>query len=163
MRSHILVLPDTTKFSNKSFVFKKSVVRKGLPKVAVTGLGAGGPRFKSGRPDHNYRRYFLQLIKIRLHRKFRVEFRQAGGLVPQVIQSSRFAAFENSIRGKDRRTNSQIIKPSELIGQKLLGMEKIQGTLRILSSEIFEIQIGDRALGQLALRFAFRQFPHSVV
>jgi len=59
MRSHILVLPDTTKFSNKSFVFKKSVVRKGLPKVAVTGLGAGGPRFKSGRPDQNISNQFL--------------------------------------------------------------------------------------------------------
>ena len=41
MQSHILVLPATTKFSGKSFVFKKSVALKGLPKVAVTGLGAG--------------------------------------------------------------------------------------------------------------------------
>jgi hypothetical protein len=52
MQSHILVLGATTKFSNKSFVFKKNVVKKGLPESAVTGLGAGGPRFKSGRPDH---------------------------------------------------------------------------------------------------------------
>lgn len=52
MRRHISVLPPTTKFSDKSFVFKKSVVEKGLAESVVTGLGAGGPRFKSGRPDH---------------------------------------------------------------------------------------------------------------
>jgi hypothetical protein len=58
MRSHIFALPATTTISVKAFVFKRLVVRKGLPKVAVTGLGAGGPRFKSGRPDHSNLSYF---------------------------------------------------------------------------------------------------------
>ncbi len=40
MRGHISALPATSKSSDKSFVFKKSVVKKGLPEVAVTGLGA---------------------------------------------------------------------------------------------------------------------------
>ena len=53
MRSHILALLDTTKSFAKSFVFKNNVARKELPKDVPTGLGAGGPRFKSGRPDQS--------------------------------------------------------------------------------------------------------------
>ena len=40
---HISTLRLTTKSLDKSFVFKKSVVEKGLAERAVTGLGAGGP------------------------------------------------------------------------------------------------------------------------
>ena len=43
-------------FFAQVFCFQKSVIRKGLPKVAVTGLGAGGPRFKSGRPDQSFQK-----------------------------------------------------------------------------------------------------------
>jgi len=52
MPRRISTLPLTTKSLDNSFIIKKSVVEKGLPEVAITGLGAGGPRFKSGRPDH---------------------------------------------------------------------------------------------------------------
>jgi hypothetical protein len=51
MRSHILALLPIIKFFAKSFVFKNDVARKGLPKRVPAGLGAGGPEFKSRRPD----------------------------------------------------------------------------------------------------------------
>jgi hypothetical protein len=44
--------PPTTKFSAKSFVFKNNGAKEGLKKDNPSGLDAGGPRFKSGRPDH---------------------------------------------------------------------------------------------------------------
>jgi hypothetical protein len=39
----------------KSFVFKNIVAKEGLPKHNPSGLGAGGPRFKSGRPDQIFK------------------------------------------------------------------------------------------------------------
>jgi len=36
----------------KSFDFKKFVAKEGLKKDNLSGLGAGGPEFKSRRPDH---------------------------------------------------------------------------------------------------------------
>lgn len=54
---YIFVQHGTAKIFKKSFCLKDFVVRKGLPKVAVTALGAGGPRFKSGRPDHSFSIY----------------------------------------------------------------------------------------------------------
>jgi len=38
-------------FSNL-FVFKNKIEKEGLPSDSPAGLRAGGPRFKSGRPDH---------------------------------------------------------------------------------------------------------------
>src|SRR5260370_40516945 len=48
-------------------------------------LGAGGPRFKSGRPDQNISRIFFSLSKIRFTQNFTVEYSQAGGLDSQVV------------------------------------------------------------------------------
>src|SRR5215475_3992387 len=59
MLRHISTLPSTTNSVDKSFIFMKSVVEKGLAESVVTGLGAGGPRFKSGRPDQNISSQFL--------------------------------------------------------------------------------------------------------
>ena len=53
MRSHISVHPATTKYFSISFIFKNKIEKEGLPKDSPAGLGAGGPRFKSGRPDHS--------------------------------------------------------------------------------------------------------------
>ena len=53
MRSHILVHPATTTLFAKPFVFKNGVEKEGLPRDSPAGLGAGGSRFKSGRPDHS--------------------------------------------------------------------------------------------------------------
>jgi len=69
-------------------------------------LGAGGPRFESGRPDQKYLPYFLQLIKRFFTPNFTVEFRQTGGRVPQMIQLRRLVAFGKFDNKKDRRANS---------------------------------------------------------
>jgi hypothetical protein len=52
MRSHIFVHRATTKYFSKSFVFKTKTEKEGLPRDSTPVLGAGGLRFKSGRPDH---------------------------------------------------------------------------------------------------------------
>jgi hypothetical protein len=63
MRSHISVHGATiTNFSN-SFVFKTEIEKEGLPGDITPALGAGGPRFKSGRPDQNISRVFFGLLK----------------------------------------------------------------------------------------------------
>jgi hypothetical protein len=52
MRSHISVHPVTTKYFSNSCVFKTKIEKEGLPRGSPAGLGAGGPEFKSRRPDH---------------------------------------------------------------------------------------------------------------
>ena len=54
MRSHICVHPATTKYLSNAFVFKSKIEKEGLPRGRTPGLGAGGPRFKSGRPDQSF-------------------------------------------------------------------------------------------------------------
>src|SRR6516165_3750737 len=62
---HISTLRLTTKSLDKSFVFKKSVVEKGLAERAVTGLGAGGPPVSNpGAPTNP----FNELPTFRSHR-----------------------------------------------------------------------------------------------
>jgi hypothetical protein len=51
MRSHISVHRATTKYFFNSFVFKTRIEKEGLPRDSTPDLGAGGLRFKSGRPD----------------------------------------------------------------------------------------------------------------
>jgi hypothetical protein len=53
MRSHILLHRATTKYFSNSFVFKTEIERKDFQEIVRTpGLGAGGPEFKSRRPEH---------------------------------------------------------------------------------------------------------------
>jgi len=63
MRSHICVHRATTKYFSNSFVFKTEIQKEGLPGDITPALGAGGPRFKSGRPDQKYLACFLLLIE----------------------------------------------------------------------------------------------------
>ena len=51
MRRHISVHRATTKYFSNLFVFKTKIEKEGLPGDITPALGAGGPRFKSGRPD----------------------------------------------------------------------------------------------------------------
>jgi hypothetical protein len=51
MRSHISVHRATTKYFSNSFVFKNEFEKEGLPRDITPALGAGGPEFKSRRPD----------------------------------------------------------------------------------------------------------------
>ena len=63
MRSHIFVHRATTKYFSNSFVFKTEIEKEGLPRGSTPDLGAGGPRFKSGRPDQNISRVSFCLLK----------------------------------------------------------------------------------------------------
>ena len=53
MRSHISVLRATSKYFSNSFIFKNKIEKEGLPGDSAPALGAGGLRFKSGRPDQS--------------------------------------------------------------------------------------------------------------
>ena len=72
MRSHISVHRDTTKYFSNSFIFKTKIEKEGLPRDSTPGLGAGGPEFKSRRPDQKYLACFLLLIESAVHLKPRL-------------------------------------------------------------------------------------------
>ena len=61
MRRHICAHRATTKYFSNSFVFKTEIEKEGLPGDITPALGAGGLRFKSGRPDQNISRVFFRL------------------------------------------------------------------------------------------------------
>jgi hypothetical protein len=63
MRSHIFVHRATTKYFSNSFVFKTEIEKEGLPGNITPALRAGGPEFKSRRPDQNISRVFYSLSK----------------------------------------------------------------------------------------------------
>jgi hypothetical protein len=50
--SHILPPPNSFV---KSFAFRSKIEKEGLPRGSTPALGAGGPEFKSRRPDHSLR------------------------------------------------------------------------------------------------------------
>ncbi len=52
MRRYISAHRATSEYFSNSFVFKSKIEKEGLPRDRTPDLGAGGPRFKSGRPDH---------------------------------------------------------------------------------------------------------------
>jgi hypothetical protein len=52
----------TTKYFSNSFVFKNKIEKEGLPSDSPAGLGAGGPEFKSRRPDQNISGVFFSLL-----------------------------------------------------------------------------------------------------
>jgi hypothetical protein len=64
MRSHISVHRATTKYFSNSFVFKNEIEKEGLPRDSTPDLGAGGPRFKSGRPTKTSRVFSLVYWKL---------------------------------------------------------------------------------------------------
>ena len=63
MRSHIFIHLATTISFAKPFIFKIKIEKEGLPRDSPAGLGAGGPEFKSRRPDQNISRVFFGLLK----------------------------------------------------------------------------------------------------
>ena len=85
MRSHISAHRATTKYFRNSFVLKTNIEKEGLPRDRTPDLGAGGPRFKSGRPDQNIPRIFFSLSEALFTPTIPVEFPQTGGLDSQVI------------------------------------------------------------------------------
>src|SRR6266851_1520283 len=85
MRSHISAHRGTTKFCSNSFVFKNEIEKEGLPRDTAPALGAGGPEFKSRRPDQNISRVFCSLMKAPFTQNSPVEFWQTGVLNSQVV------------------------------------------------------------------------------
>jgi hypothetical protein len=69
MRSHISVHRATTKYFSNSFALKPNIEKEGLPRDRTPDLGAGGLRFKSGRPDQKYLACILLLIESAVHLK----------------------------------------------------------------------------------------------
>jgi hypothetical protein len=59
--------------------------KEGLPRDSTPDLGAGGPRFKSGRPDQNISPILFSLLNASFTQNSSVEFRQTGGLNSQVV------------------------------------------------------------------------------
>jgi len=51
MRSHVSAHRASSKYFSNSFVFKTEIEKEGLPRDSTPDLGAGGPEFKSRRPD----------------------------------------------------------------------------------------------------------------
>ena len=51
MRGHISAHRATIKYFSNSFIFKTEIEKEGLPGDITPALGAGGPEFKSRRPD----------------------------------------------------------------------------------------------------------------
>jgi hypothetical protein len=56
MPSYMDVHAATTKFPVNSFVFRKQIEKEGLSGDSTPVLGAGGPEFKSRRPDQTFQR-----------------------------------------------------------------------------------------------------------
>jgi hypothetical protein len=63
MWRHIVVHRATAKYFSNSFVFKTKTEKEGLLRDRTAALGAGGPEFKSRRPDQNVSRVFFNLLK----------------------------------------------------------------------------------------------------
>jgi|ERR1700674_114353 len=85
MRSHTSAYRATTKYFSNPFVFKTRIEKEELPRDIPPDLGAGGPRFKSGRPDQNISRILFKLSETLFTPNFPVEFCQTGGLNSQVV------------------------------------------------------------------------------
>jgi hypothetical protein len=85
MGSHISAHRATIKYFSNSFIFKIEIEKEGLPGGITPALGAGGPRFKSGRPDQNILRVFCDLLKACFTQNSSVEFGETGGLNSQAV------------------------------------------------------------------------------
>jgi hypothetical protein len=132
MRSHISVHRATTKYFSNSFVFKTEIEKEGLPGDITPALGAGGLRFKSGRPDQNHLPYFLQVMKSAVHSKLHCGIladRRSGFASCLVSESSPHDEFCKNMGG--RRAIQKPLNGSKLNARQLARMGKIQGTLCI--------------------------------
>ena len=134
MRSHISVHGATTKNFSNSFVFKTEIEKEGLPGDITPALGAGGLRFKSGRPDQNISRVFCSYRKltspktalwISSGRRSRFKSR----LIPKSSPHDKFSETRGG-----RSAIQKLLSGRKLIARDLASMGKIQGTLRISRS-----------------------------
>src|SRR6202521_5926552 len=78
------------RITTKLFCFSGNVENRRVVLTIPPALGAGGLRFKSGRPDQNISRVFFRLMKAPFTKNSSVEFWQTGGLDSQVFYFRRF-------------------------------------------------------------------------
>jgi hypothetical protein len=59
----------TTKHFSNLFIFQNKIEKEGLPRDTTAGLGAGGPRFESGSPDHLFNAPFPNVRDFKFKRQ----------------------------------------------------------------------------------------------
>jgi hypothetical protein len=132
MRSHISVHRATTKYFCNSFVFKTKIGKEGLPRDRTPDLGAGGLRFKSGRPDQNISRIFFSLLKASFTSNPICEIladRRSGLASRLLSESSPHEEFAKT--GGGRSAIWKVVNGGKLSAHYFASMGKIQGILRI--------------------------------
>ena len=115
--------------TTKLFCFSSDVENRTVVLSRPPALGAGGPRFKSGRPDQNYLPYFLQLIKSVLHPKLLCGIlagRSSQFASRLISESSLHDEFAKTRRG--RSAIQKLLNGGKLSARYLASMGKIQGT-----------------------------------
>jgi hypothetical protein len=149
MRSHISVHRATTKYFSNSFIFKNKIEKEGLPRDSPADLGAGGPRFESGRPDQNISRVFFRLFKAlftQIPTCGNPPDRRSGFASRLVSENSLHNEFAKTRGG--RRAIQKPLNGSKLSARHLASMGKIQGTLCISGPiNLRKCKSGDHALG----------------
>jgi hypothetical protein len=148
MGSHISVHRATIKYFSNSFVLKLKIEKEGLPGDITPALGAGGPWFKSGRPDQNHLPYFLQVMKSSVHPKLHCGIladRSSQFASCLISESSPHDEFCKNMGG--RRAIQKPLNGSKLSARHLASMGKIQGTLCISGPvNLRKCESGDHAL-----------------
>ena len=116
----------------KLFCFSSNAENKTVVFSSPPALGAGGPRFKSARPDQIYLPYFRGLkenaIHVKLHCGSQADRRSgcASRLIPKSSPRDEFARMRGG-----RRANQKPLNESKLSARNLASMGKIRGTQRI--------------------------------
>ena len=129
-------------------------------------MGAGGPEFKSRRPDQNISRVFFRLMKAHFTQNSSVEFCQTGVLNSQVVyfpESSPHDEFGKTRGG--RSAIQKLLNGRKLIGSDLASMGRIRGTLRISRLiDLRKCKSVNHALGSASTSPCLSQLlPHSLV
>ena len=130
MPSHTDVHPATTICFVNPFVFKTKIEKEGLPRDGPAGLGAGGPRFKSGRPDQNISCHFSRLCEHLFTSKASVENKETGVQGSHVVQTKKFTSLLISAQepGRRRASAKNSGKTQGFEAKKNCSRGKIQGT-----------------------------------
>jgi hypothetical protein len=137
----------------KLFCFSRNAENRRVALGRPPALGAGGPRFKSGRPDQNISRVFFYLKAPFTSNPLCgiLADRRSGFASRLLSESSPHDEFAKTCGG--RRSIEKVLKGGELSAHYLASMGKIQGTLRI--SRLIDHQKSKSAIArraQLALR-----------
>ena len=109
--SHIVPQPNSFV---KSFAFRSKIEKEGLPRGSTPAMGAGGPEFKSRRPDQSISRVFFSLLKAPFTSTPSVEFWQTGGLDSQVVYFQRVRHMTNLQKHEEQECYTESIERREV-------------------------------------------------